>query len=557
MFLRNTFHIRHWTATYAVTSPVGPGEGAQGGDLEQALFILKQAFASGDATVVAAIEGWYAGATNLLPTAAAKQAGFFGRTSPGAQGQAAPFESTRMNAWRHFEQNVRGGALALTPVKHQLVFVNPVAPPIVHGPEAPREPEPTWFEIKVIDEVGNPISGLSMTFTSGTQQSCTTDGSGKARVDSDSGSFGSFSFVSEDAVRQELKTRWSKPQGKAWYKPAEGSEGQHSIVQVRRNSKLGSVSVTSKEPHTLVLQPRIVQAKLKGLWFDSSKSFLLPTARHSLQQIESLYRANPESDLLIVGHTDLAGGAAYNDELSLDRAKAMAAYLTDDVATWYAWYGSDKPSDKRWGAIEDELMIEAVADDNGEKIPSNADAVRWYQETRGLTVDGDAGPQTRQALIAEYMALDDTTLPKDIRLTTHGCGENFPAKQTADGAAEQENRRVEVFFFDNPIPPPDRPDGILPPPPGNNSPAGGREYSEWVLRTQEVHEFEVGRWIRLLLRYDDGTAARNVNATVLHSGSVQSTGTTDARGVLMIHGVVGDEWSLLDIQDASEVVTFQ
>lgn len=556
MFTSEVFYVRHWTATYAVKRSVALNEGARGPELEQALFMLRHAFTSSYEPVVSAIDRWYTGGPSLLPMAAAKQPGYFGRKGGGSHGAVAARESSRMDAWRHFESAVRSGALTLTLVKQELYFVTPVAPLPPRAPESRREEEPTWFELLVVDEVGNPLSGLQLTFTSGAQQSCTTDGSGKVRVDSSSGSFGSFSFTNEDAVRQELKARWSKPQGKPWYRPTPGTEAQHSLVQVRRNSRLGAVSVLSKEVHTLVLQPRVVQAKLTGMWFDTSKSFLLPTARHSLQQIEQLYRANPESDLLIVGHTDLAGGAAYNDELSLERAKATAAFLTDDVAAWYDWYASDKPSDKRWGAAEDELMIEAVADDNGEIIPGGTSAVRWYQETRGLTVDGDAGPQTRQALIAEYMALDKTTLPKEIRLTTHGCGENFPATQTVDGASEQTNRRVEIFFFDNPIRPPERPEGILPAPPGSNSPAGGREYAEWVQRTQEIHTFEVGRWIRLLLRYDDGRPARNVSATVLHSDSVQSTATTDDRGVLMIHGVNGDEWSLLDIQDGSEVVNF-
>lgn len=557
MFTGNSFYVRHWTATYVITCPVGLTDGSQGAELEQALFTLRHAFASSAEAVVGPIEAWYSADRNVLPTAAAKQSGFFGRTGPGFQGQATPTESTRMRAWFQFEHAVRSGALALTPVKHVPVFVAPVLPPILQAAESRREEEPTWFELVVLDEVGNPISGLNMTFTSGSQQSCTTDGSGKVRVDANAGSFGSFSFASEDAVREELKTRWSKPQGKPWYRPAAGTEERHTLLQVRRNGQLGSVSVLSKETHTIVLQPRIVQAKLTGLWFDTSKSFLLPTARHSLQRISELYRDNPESDLLVVGHTDLAGGAAYNDELSLERAKAMVAFLTDDVDAWYAWYGDDKPSDKRWGASEDELMIEAVADDNGETLPTGGSVVRWYQETRGLTVDGDAGPQTRHALIAEYMALDDTTLPEDIRITAHGCGENFPSKKTADGVAEQENRRVEIFFFDNPIRPPARPEGILPPPPGENSKPGGREYSEWVQRTRETHLLEVGRWIRLLLRYDDGRPASNVNATVLHSESMRSTGTTDARGVLMIHGVHGDEWSLIDIDHGSEVVNFQ
>jgi hypothetical protein len=101
--------------------------------------------------------------------------------------------------------------------------------------------------------------------------------------------------------------------------------------------------------------------------------------------------------------------------------------------------------------------------------------VRRYQETRGLSVDGIIGPDTRRQLVTDYMALDGTALPDDIEATTHGGGENFPADATPDGAPDQANRRVELFFFDGTL-------GIQPPPPGKNSPAGSKQYPEWVAR---------------------------------------------------------------------------
>jgi hypothetical protein len=99
-------------------------------------------------------------------------------------------------------------------------------------------------------------------------------------------------------------------------------------------------------------------------------------------------------------------------------------------------------------------------------------------------------------------------------------------------------------------------DAVLPPPPGDNSKPSDKEYSEWVRRTQETYELGAGRWIRLLLRYDDGTPAKNVNVTVKYSDE-QVVAPTNARGVLMIHGVEGDTWSLVDIDDGSEVVSLE
>jgi hypothetical protein len=183
----------------------------------------------------------------------------------------------------------------------------------------------------------------------------------------------------------------------------------------------------------LAAVPRSVLAELK-LFFNTNKAFLLPTALPSVRLLRRLYEENSPCKLLVVGHADTAAGPAYNDALSLERARAMVAYLKDDGDEWYEFYGEGIAAQKRWGKVEDRLMISAMPNFVGK--PRAEDPVHWYQRTRKLKVDGVAGKQTRQALIAEYMSLDGASLRDfvgEIDATAHGCGENFPLEDNGKG----------------------------------------------------------------------------------------------------------------------------
>jgi hypothetical protein len=217
-----------------------------------------------------------------------------------------------------------------------------------------------------------------------------------------------FTGSSESDVRQRLRDRWALARGKDWFEPTEA----HSFVQVLRKQPIPRITIFAEEPHTIVLQPRVVQAILQGLLFDTNKNFLLPTAMNGMRFVKSLYDENPETDILIVGHTDTTGQPSYNDPLSLERAEAMLAFVTDDVEAWLARYDPSVSFEKRWGKHEDALMIETVAAENGEVIPLGKPIVAFYQKTRGLKVDNIAGPETRRTLIAEYMSIDGTTRRK-------------------------------------------------------------------------------------------------------------------------------------------------
>jgi outer membrane protein OmpA-like peptidoglycan-associated protein len=235
--------------------------------------------------------------------------------------------------------------------------------------------------------------------------------------------------------------------------------------------------------------PFAIVARLH-FFFNTNKSFLLPTAISGLIRLRKLYVETSPAKLLVVGHADTKGGAAFNDALSLDRAKSVIAYLKDDVGAWLANYDSGVEHDKRWGKAEDRMMLIALPDFPTKRRSERA--VSWFQETRGLTVDGKAGPQTRRQLITEYMALDGVSLEEqefEIEATAHGCGEHFPADDSGselEAAPEPEkrdpgDRRVELFFFDSEF-------GIVPEPSGSNSKAGSAEYPKWRNSAVAVHD---------------------------------------------------------------------
>jgi len=247
------------------------------------------------------------------------------------------------------------------------------------------------------------------------------------------------------------------------------------------------VSLTTAETHIITLIVTVNRVRLVGMFFDLNKCFLLPSAMHGIRKIKAQYDEHPNANLLVVGHTDTSGKDNYNLALSLERANAVAAYLTDDIQAWEAYFGTSKPTEKRWGLLEVQYMLTTLPEGQSPYYPATPTgiddsvskaAVKAFQEDEGvLTIDGIAGPKTCKALIGAYMGLDGTTLPTGATLTTHGCGENFPAEQEGDGVRTPENRRVEVFFFDGPI---------TPPPPGQTSPRGSTQYPTWLKQVSKT-----------------------------------------------------------------------
>ena len=64
-----------------------------------------------------------------------------------------------------------------------------------------------------------------------------------------------------------------------------------------------------------------------GLLYDFDSDVVKPAARDNLRNLAASLEKYPESDLLILGHTDSIGTDAYNKTLSVRRADAAAEYL--------------------------------------------------------------------------------------------------------------------------------------------------------------------------------------------------------------------------------------
>lgn len=67
-----------------------------------------------------------------------------------------------------------------------------------------------------------------------------------------------------------------------------------------------------------------------GLLFDFDSDAVKPTARTNLQALARSLAKFPDSDVLIIGHTDATGSEAYNQQLSVRRADAAATYLISE-----------------------------------------------------------------------------------------------------------------------------------------------------------------------------------------------------------------------------------
>ncbi len=86
---------------------------------------------------------------------------------------------------------------------------------------------------------------------------------------------------------------------------------------------------------------------IENIFFETAKSKLKPASYRSLNALVDFFNEYPNVKVLVGGHTDNRGGAAYNRKLSQRRAQAVADYLIgqgisrDRFST--KGYGPDKP----------------------------------------------------------------------------------------------------------------------------------------------------------------------------------------------------------------------
>ena len=280
--------------------------------------------------------------------------------------------------------------------------------------------------------------------------------------------------------------------------------------------------------HTLILkQPTLERIRVTGMFFETEKSFVLPSALPGLQRLVAISEARSVREIVVVGHTDASGSKSYNLQLSLQRARSMAAYLRDDVDSWLANYELPDP-DERWGAREDSMMLGALPMSRSTPyLNENTelhDATIQFQRDAGLESTGALDMQSRRALVEAYMALDATTLPESTRVICHGCGEFFPTEDST-GPSDPRDRRVELFCFER---------TIDPEPPSETPTKAQSPYPQWLKAVSNTHELSVegnGDELRLTLLDESGQAMPNAPFVVRFAGSMPIVGYADSEGV--------------------------
>jgi outer membrane protein OmpA-like peptidoglycan-associated protein len=403
---------------------------------------------------------------------------------------------------------------------------SPPSPPVA-------EKKLTWFEVAVTDAWGEPVEGIALELSwQGTKSKAETGSDGKARIDDVPGSSGlpgSARFANSKAVRASVRPRYGKKE-----QPKELPDVENP-KRVALRDEMNDTSIRSEAPVTLVLWKPLTRVRLIGMHFDTGKCFLRETAMRGIRRVVEVYKAIPNGKLLIAGHTDTSGAGAYNLDLSVERAASVKAFVKDDVAAWEAWFGADKPNEQRWGNREVRSMIAALPCEQ-----TVAGFQQWSNDSRGtsLVVDSDAGPKTRKALIEAYMALDGTTLPDAIGAEIHGCGELFPLADAGDNFGKDstvaaEDRRVEIFCFD---------DEVHPPVPGEKATEGEPEYDQW--KKQVTDNIDVGAtpstddvgkiWMEL---WDKTGQTPRAGVAYQISGDGAYAGATDGLGRLLHENV--------------------
>jgi outer membrane protein OmpA-like peptidoglycan-associated protein len=221
---------------------------------------------------------------------------------------------------------------------------------------------------------------------------------------------------------------------------------------------------------------------LDDLRFDFDSSFVKPDAAAEFSVLANLWHKTGDAPLAIFGHADPSGDDAYNKTLSGRRAKAVYALLTRDLNAWEQLYSVPFRGDQ-WGMRSIQTVLTTLSYDpgsiNGKSTEQTTTAVKAFQQSNALNVDGVAGPKTRRVLFAKYMdaiCRESAVLPFSIAKSAflarganadgrgdyQGCGEHNPVlvfskeedKEFTKATRKQErdainvtNRRVLVYVF--------------------------------------------------------------------------------------------------------------
>jgi outer membrane protein OmpA-like peptidoglycan-associated protein len=118
-----------------------------------------------------------------------------------------------------------------------------------------------------------------------------------------------------------------------------GSTTRGAIIGAVVGGAAGAISGHQMDQQARELQQNIPGARVErvgegihvtfasGLLFDFDSAAIRGDARHNLDELARSLNRYPDSDLMIVGHTDAVGSDGYNQDLSERRSQSAASYL--------------------------------------------------------------------------------------------------------------------------------------------------------------------------------------------------------------------------------------
>lgn len=135
-------------------------------------------------------------------------------------------------------------------------------------------------------------------------------------------------FAASDGDPRYLAARVTKGDNQAYVGLMVGKgRTQLDVVEIKDIEK-GLVAV---DPNALAKAIETEgAARVYGIHFDVDKADIRPESKPALAGIAELLRKQPQLAIFVVGHTDSTGALDHNLELSLARARSVAAALTAD-----------------------------------------------------------------------------------------------------------------------------------------------------------------------------------------------------------------------------------
>jgi hypothetical protein len=122
----------------------------------------------------------------------------------------------------------------------------------------------TWFEVALVDEVGDAVAGAELVFeVDGAERHETTSGAGRARIDDAHERTATVRLADPKALRAKLDARWTVGQDREWIEPLPNT------IEVWAGTKPRPIQLTAEESAHVMLHPpqrvRLLDADHKAL----------------------------------------------------------------------------------------------------------------------------------------------------------------------------------------------------------------------------------------------------------------------------------------------------